>query len=974
MGNVTQNFLNFLSLLSLVRKRLFYHAGLSFSSLLGIVGILSLVICVPVFAGGILSKVLEEQLTERAVKNQRSLFSLHLYYPDNDEYTNLSAAGGQRVGQYIRQQLQDEMGLKVNSLEMQETSIQFAWKPVKYQSSQPPFKVIYMAFMSSDLLADKLQLVEGKWPETGDASSRLVQAALLEDYADKNFLNVGDVYQVSEIYQAENLQIEIVGIFRPIDAADPAWFYAPETTLRDALWVPMSFFEQRLPALMKRPVHSISWYAIVDDSSLRFSQSLSYVRQMLRLENALKSMLPGGAIDYSPLEMLKAYESRLQTMIALFYAAGAPTLILALLFVWLTASIAVGQYEQETAILSARGGHKLDFLWLNLAESLALILAALPAALLIGWAAAALMGQTQLFLQFTRRSQFNFSLRDVQLPWLSLSILGIILARLLPQVGWGRASILSIKQERSRSLKKPLWERLSLDLMLFIPAYYAYWAMSARSRAAQSTAAVSTASTSLAGGAAQPAYDPLMFIASSLFALSLCLLALRIYPLLLRLLAAATAHLNQVWLYLAVQEIARRPREHASSLLLVMISLSFSIFSASMALTMEHWLSDAQYYRAGADLAVKEYAMPANGGGPGYNAASAEPPASGSTRAVEAIISLERHLQQPDIQSATYVGRWPGRFSYGASMQECQVMGIDRLTFPTTGFFRRDFADESLGALMNALASQTMAALIPQSLADETGLQPGDTLRVEAAIGVAGEVVVGNLTVVGIYRYFPTVYAGKTPTLITSLDTLFGAPDAVTGVDVWLKLRPGAPASGVLDDLESQARRDFILVDVLGNALDGIRTGMEQPEWVGLFGVLNVGFLLTGLLPALGFVLYSFASLSKRATQFGILQALGLSARQTQASLALEQVLLMSMALLGGAGVGFATCQMFLPFLQVGLAGAAATPPFAVWIGWQQAAWLCLGFGAVFLLTLAFMLFSMAHLQITQALKLGEEV
>jgi ABC-type antimicrobial peptide transport system permease subunit len=155
---------------------------------------------------------------------------------------------------------------------------------------------------------------------------------------------------------------------------------------------------------MERPFHNTSWYAIVEDSSLRFSQSLSYTRQMVRLESSLLSMLPKGSVDYSPLDMLKAYESRLETMIVLFYAAGAPVLALALFFIWLTASIATRQHEQETAVLGARGGSKGSILLLNLVESGVLIVLVLPLALLTGRAAAILMGQTQLFLQFVHRT------------------------------------------------------------------------------------------------------------------------------------------------------------------------------------------------------------------------------------------------------------------------------------------------------------------------------------------------------------------------------------------------------------------------------------------------------------------------------------------------------------------------------------------------------------------------------------------
>jgi putative ABC transport system permease protein len=418
-----------------------------------------------------------------------------------------------------------------------------------------------------------------------------------------------------------------------------------------------------------------------------------------------------------------------------------------------------------------------------------------------------------------------------------------------------------------------------------------------------------------------------------------------------------------------------------------MISLSFAIFSASMAKTLDRWMSDFQYYRSGADLVVREYEL-SGGGGSQISAPSPDSQSTNSIQMVESMISLEHHLKLPSIQSATYSGKWDGHFSYGAEPQECTVMGIDRLTFPTTGFYRRDFAAQSLGVLMNALAAQPFGVLIPEGLALESGLQPGDRLHIETSIGVGEELFSADMIVVGLYRYFPTVVSFEKPTLIASLESLFGSPDVVTGVDVWLNLRPGAqigstdsfnqfadlPEDSVLGGLRRLAAHDWLQVEVRGNALNEVEKGLRQPEWVGLFGVLNVGFLLTGLLPAIGFVLYSFAALHKRLIQFGILQALGLSTRQAAASLLLEQVLLMSVALTGGAGVGFLTSSLFLPFLQVGQAGAAPVPPFVISVGWGEAAWLCAAFGLLFLLTLAGMMASLASTKIFQAVKMGESV
>jgi len=139
-----------------------------------------------------------------------------------------------------------------------------------------------------------------------------------------------------------------------------------------------------------------------------------------------------------------------------------------------------------------------------------------------------------------------------------------------------------------------------------------------------------------------------------------------------------------------------------------------------------------------------------------------------------------------------------------------------------------------------------------------------------------------------------------------------------------------------------------------------------------LFGILNVGFIATGLMPGIGFVLYSYASLRRRFIQLGILQAIGLSVKQLIGYLVSEQFLLMGIAISCGAAIGLLTCYIFVPFLQVGAAPGVQVPPFKVLIGWEEAGWLSLGFSAVLFLTIVGTVAYLARLKVFQAVKMGE--
>ena len=957
---------NVLAIAVVVAKRLRHHLGLSVSTLVGIISVLSLVICVPVFTNAVMSQVLKQTLIDKSVNNHRSLFSLHVDYQDDSTNTFLTAQGADSVTRWINQQLTQKMGLKVaNIFALIHTEAVF-FKPVKYQSSKPPFVGIDMYIVNTNLVPAKTRLVEGAWPTTAEAAATAtgpVPVAIEESYADDNFLNVGDVLQ------ADNLTIEIVGIFRAIDPNDLSWFYPPETTFDKEVWVPKEYFTTRLPAILKDPVKYASWYAIVDDNSLRFNNSLDYNRSMVRMQTDLQTLLPKAAIDYSPLDELKAYDARLLSLTVLFYAAGAPLVLLALIFISLTASIALQQLEQETTTLRGRGVTLTQVFGLNLVESVVMILLALPFALFVGWLAAMAMGHTTIFLQFTRQSDLVFSLKDINLLWLGGVVLVILIARFIPLLGLRHTTAVSIKQERSRSAKRPLWERFFLDFLLLIPAGYAYWVLHNQLLKPVEEAATASANTS------QGQFDPLMFAASSIFAIAACMIVLRIFPLFVRLLARLSERFFPTGPYLAIQELARRPQEHASVMLLIMISLSLAIYSASMAKTLDRWMHDSQYYQAGADLVIREYKLPiVIASNPLTGGAPAQPATKDITQGAQSMVNLEALLKVGGIRSATNVGKYNAQVVSNAGSTEIELVGIDRLSFPATAYFRTDFSDQPLGALMNVLAAVPNGVLVEPGYLKSTGLRIGDPIQVSSSIGMLDQGFKEQMVVVGIYTYFPTVYPSNIPTMIANLGELFGTPEAATDYDVWLSIQDGASVQAVVSDLQKLAYQNRRAVDIRKNALLEIQTLMGQPEWVGLFGILSVGFLLTGLMACIGFVLDTFASLRKHFIQLGILMAVGLPNAQVVSYLVLERLFLMGIAMAGGTGIGFILCVLFIPLLQINTAGASPVPPFEVLIGWTESTWLIVAFGVVLLIAVIGTIGYLVQIKIFQAVKLGESI
>lgn len=950
--------ISFTSMVVVVYKRLRHNLGLSLSALLGMIVILGFVVCVPLFSFTVSSDVLRSQLQDKMTSTHRGLFSLHTYYVDNPSKTPLDAAKVGTISQYITEGTQRLVGLKVQRLitEIQSSTIEM--NPVKVEATQlPKGSWASMHFDSLEQLPENANLVDGAWPKT--TSSGPIQAAILKETADATFINVGDIFQF------QNTQIEITGLWEPKDPQGQFWFDDPTSSYTDKLWVPLKTFETRL-GFLPRPIFYVSWYYIIDPATVHFQNAPQYVRGLVRLDSDLKTLLPGITTDYTPIESLKTYQDRAMSLTTLFYAVGGPMIILALLFITLTATIAVQQYEHETAAMRGRGTSWLQVLSLNLIESVLLILISVPFSLVTGWLAASVIDHTQSFLKFTSRGGIPFSLDGINILWMGVAAVLIILARFIPMLEISHTTIVRLKQEQTRGLQKPFWQRFYLDFLLLIPGVYAYVTLSGMAKPVGFLSQIPI-------GTGQPYHDPLLYIAPALFAMALCMLSLRLLPLLLKLLALVVDRLPGTWAYLSFQQIARRPQDHASALLLIMISLSLSIFSASTAKTLDQWLYDSTYYQVGTDLVVHEYAV--QGG-----QAAAGPNMGGNTNTTvtdldlsnTSYLSLDDHLKIPKVLAVTRVGKYDGTVVYGAGTSPAYFMGIDRVDFPKVAYFRNDFSPQSLGALMNGLGAYPNGVLVPRQLSTEAGLRLGD--KISASISVVDQSYNRDLVVVGFYDYFPTVMPGKTPTMIVNLDSIFDNPDDVVGYDVWLKLKNGANTDLVVYQIRQMLGYNDSIVKIKGNAINDILTAVNQPERIGMFGVLNVGFLATGLMPAIGFILYSYASLRRRFVQLGILQAIGLSIKQLVGYLVSEQFLLMGLSIIVGAAIGLLTSHFFVPFLQINVSGSSPVPPFELLMGWAESAWLSLAFGLVLAMTMIGTILSLARLKVFQAVKMGESL
>jgi putative ABC transport system permease protein len=190
----------------------------------------------------------------------------------------------------------------------------------------------------------------------------------------------------------------------------------------------------------------------------------------------------------------------------------------------------------------------------------------------------------------------------------------------------------------------------------------------------------------------------------ALVALALTLLILRLLPLLMAVIAWIAARTNSVGFLLATRYLAREPGLYSTPLVLLMLTLGLSVFTASLAQTLDNHLYDQSYYTIGADARLVELGAATDAGestfgGVGFQAAGAaatpEPAATEESSITEitgpewVFIPVTEHLNVEEIEAAARVGEFEGAVQIQDGWQSIQVIGIDRIDFPKVAFWRR---------------------------------------------------------------------------------------------------------------------------------------------------------------------------------------------------------------------------------------------------------------------------------------------
>jgi putative ABC transport system permease protein len=979
--------MNFLSVFLIAAKRLWNNKGLTLCSIVGLITAVALISSIPLYTDAANFKVLKEQLSaaQGDLERPRPPFAF-MYRYIGAWHGAIELEDFDPVDEYVTNSVPGIIGLpsllEVRHVKTDNFSL-FPLSDAAYIGLREPLGWVNFGFVSN--VIDHVNILEGEFPKPVAADAEVVDVAVSQAFAEEIGLQPGETYvtfkraetvglqpqQESEKKLTEarptQFQVRITGVWVPKDTKDIFWFYNPKA-LAGTMLVPEETLRTRIAPSMEKEVYAGIWYIILDGERIRTDDVPNLLGRINYANTRVSALLPNTVLDISPTQALENYRWTTFIMTIVLYVFAVPILGLVLYFITLIAGLVVERQRGEIAILKSRGAGDFQVLGIYALEGLIIGVIGLVAGTFIGRQVAIIMGNTVSFLTFGTRQPLPVIITPRALRMALLGVVIALVASLWPALRAARLTIVTYKRDRARAMEKPVWQRYFIDFLLLIPSGYGYYIL--RNRGTINFLG------SQAGG--DPFSDPLLFLVPALTIFAVSLLIIRLFPIVMEILARITGQIvRAVSVVLAMRQLARVSKQYTGALLLLILTLSLATFTASMARTLDQSLIDQMYYKYGADYQLSEIGenaeldkQAAMGGLAGGGAQSQNPEEAAVEMGGWVFIPVSEHLKIPGIRAATRVGSFPASANIARATASGQLYGIDRMDFPTVGFFRPDFAYSSLGTLMNRLAIDTSALLVSPNFLADYSLNVGD--HVELSVSATGERKSLDFIIADLVRYFPTYYPEeeKQYIFVANLDYIFEQLGGMFPYDVWVRTDPGIDTTIVQDEL---FKHDIRVVSMNGSR-EAIDKEQSRPERTGVFGILSVGFVAAAILTLLGFLLHSLISFRRRVIEFGVLRAIGLSVGQMISFLGLEQLLLIGAGISAGTALGIWVSDLYIPFMQVGTAKNVNIPPFVVLIAWEDIFKIYFVFAAMLVLAVVGMIWSLIRLRIFEAVKLGEAV
>ncbi|WP_055669920.1 ABC transporter permease [Desnuesiella massiliensis] len=765
-------------------------------------------------------------------------------------------------------------------------------------------------------------------------------------------LKIDEIYSMRyrDYSESQYFKVKVVGLYT-LDKADNIYWVDKDWEHVDGFLMHPKAFINHYSKSPNTYINNISWFYALDYKSIDV-RNIKSILNKFDSRNKELSAYQNINTNFAISDVLSKYIQKQNELKITLWTIQIPVILIIVLYIFMISGLIVERDANEISLLKSRGASRFQLLNIYLLEygliGLVGILLGPPISLFI----CKLLGASDGFLKFVNRAPLDVSISYRE--WIYAIFTGVffIIILLIPTFSIASDSIVIEKRKKARS-KKPLWEKFYIDFLLLGISLYSIYSYKSFEK---------IVNVSQIDAASMP-ISPTLYIAFTLFIISIGLLYLRLFPYIVKLIFTLGKNKWTAPMYSSLINVSRNRGRDGFLIIFLILTLSVGIFNLKSASTINTLSENKIKYLNGADIVMSPWRQIVENGdnlksgsdnGPGTLYKNVDFKPYSNIEGIESVTKV--------IPSASGTVLFNNKFSTTNSF----IMGIIPEEFGKTAWFDTKLLPHHWYHYLNLIAKEPKGVLISKSLADEMSIRLGDIIDVRWDKNLYVESYV-----YGIVDYWPGYDANNeyTKHLIVMNYNYVDSVVPNQPYDVWMKKSPNASNDDIYKDISTK----HLSYEAIKTVHEGLYKLKNDPIVQGTNGTLTLCFLSSLFITCLGFIIYWSLSIKNRTLQFGILRAIGLSMKKIIAILISEQVLISGLGAITGIIVGLLSSNVFVPLVNLSSASKEKVLPFRPisFIG----NYISLGLFIIVVLTccLFILIRIVKKIKIDQALKLGED-
>lgn len=809
-------------------------------------------------------------------------------------------------------------------------------------------------------LPEHVRLCGGEmYSEKGITEDNAIEVVMTQECMIQQKLLLGETLEFNSLKDPgdRKIKVKIVGIIDDVQG-DPYWGMETDL-LKDVLLMEPNLFREYF----------------IDNNADKYNITCVYnylfeyeeltdedVNGILRFAEDNSERYPGFSFT-SVLTSFLGKRERISTTLTILQV---PVLVLLGAFLFMISGQMYELERNEISVIKSRGSSRGQIFRLYIYQSIFLAAVGAVLGVPLGIAFGKILGSASSFLEFGLRRQLEMRFTPAVCIYLAAAMAVTILIMALPAIGHSRVSIVHLKQNKTVG-KKAWWEKAFLDVICLVVSLYGYYSYSKNEE--------QLLRNILLG---EP-LDPLMYLCSSLFIVGAGLLYLRLQPLLVKLVYLIGQKRWHPASYASFQENLKNGRKQQFIMLFLILTIALGIFHAAVARTILQNAQNNTAYMDGPDIIIKETWKSSL-----YydDDSSAEPRYFEPDSGKYSVLDFARSYTKVIAMGTSY-GRNTGRAAIqGKNNTNLNLLGIHTREFGEITDVDRSLLEKPYYTYLNELAEVSDGVLLSRNCQTELGLEIGSRMTIEYTNSLAVSYKL-SLRVVDFVDYWPgyapafTLLNNVGSDIITqsnylavvNIDTMQRICKDTQPYEIWMSLEDGTS----MDEMGIWINENKLSVAKYVNKAEDLQADVENPLLQGTNGVLTMSFLVMILLCGVGYLIYWIMSIRSREMMFGVLRAFGMHKSELFHMLIIEQFFSGILTICVGIGIGKVASDLFVPILQTAYAVADQVLPLKIYTEASDMVRLYGALAVVMLTCLIVLVVLVVKLNVTKALKLGEE-